>query len=743
MRQFMFVTTIAVWLIAAGCADIPIHDVSKSFAVEVSHISEGADPIQLDFLWVIDNSTSMVQEHRALSANFDQFVEILQSNLNIDIRLAVVTTDAVGDAGRFVNTPAQDYPPSAAQKHKEPCLGHIDCQKIYGPGWNCDVDGAEGLYNFNGSVNSECVFQCEHDGECCETFCTEECGADQSCVQTTCQDAPNAGCSIECRHPGEPSNGCIFPPDTAECPANIPKKLTLKNLDLFKCLAIVETVQTSSASMEQGLKAAWMALDSKGPNAEQVAGFLRPSAYLVIVFVTDEDDCSVHEDFCAPNDQCAKEKDKKDCLTGGGTCKTETAYSYYKGSEQKLCCGTIKKDYYNGCALLGDYLGATHHDLWYHPGKSDCSLNEDCPEGWVCVEVLEGIRKCRPDYYGFSNMADFWEPTGAPLFSLRPVVDYYSHFRSLKSDPAKVLVAAITGDALLHADDKQSMISAKCLGEEGDDGEMAIAAKLDRCVEYKSLKEADENNCSKEPDKEECRYFTAVKTDCVRQCYIASKGHKKNVKGARNSYVCESRFGQADFGSRYVQLSQMFGPNGVVANLCAEEGIAPALQRIADLIISRVTRVCLPLPVRRSQVNCNQDQDCEQFLVESLAATVEPGQAVCDTSSGFCKFECVAAQGCKGVGLVCNSSVGDCQEPIVVTKKYTTPDGTVEITELQLGAEDQSGYQFQFEPEDCCFPDPDTLECTGSRMAITFNENLAANATIEVKYAADLSGSDN
>ena len=726
-------------LAAGGCADIPIHDVSKSFAVEVSHISEGADPIQLDFLWIIDNSSSMVQEHRALSANFDQFVEILQSNLNIDIRLAVTTTDAVGQAGSFVNTPAQVYPLSAAQSHREPCLGAMDCQKLYGPGWSCQAVPAEEMHNFNGSVNTACVYRCEDDGECCQEFCTGDCGSDQSCVQDMCQDAPHDQCTIQCSHAGEQSSGCIYPPDTADCAPNLPEKLTLKNLDHFKCLATVEVVQSGSASMEQGLKSAWLALDPDGVNSNQSAGFLRPGAYLVIVFVTDEDDCSVHEEFCAPNDFCDSPSEIDKCQKSGGTCKTDVAYSYFRGEETKLCCGIIKKDYFDSCALMGDFLGVDHHELAYDPTLSDCVVDEDCPDDWTCVEQ-SGQFKCLPEIYGFSNMADFVEATGAPLFSMRPVVDYYSRFRSLKPDPAKVLVAAITGDALLAPGAEQSMISAKCLGEKGDAKDLAVAAKLAHCIEYKSLKEAAENNCEENPDVEACRYYSAVKTRCIRQCYVASKGNKKHAKRARNSYVCQSPFGQADYGARYIQLSQMFGPNGVVANMCAEEGIAPALQRIADLIISRVTKVCLPLPVRKSQVNCNVDDECREYLLDQLGVEATGPQALCDQTSGFCQFQCEAAEGCESLGLACNNATGHCQDPIVVTKKQTHLDGTVEITELDLGITDESGYQFKFEPEDCCFPDPETQECTGARMAITFNENLAANATVEVKYAADLSG---
>jgi hypothetical protein len=78
-----------------GCAEVPVHDVTKSFAVEVREITESGGPIKLDFLWVIDNSSSMCQEQYALAKSFANFQTQLQTYLNIDIRLAVTTTDAV------------------------------------------------------------------------------------------------------------------------------------------------------------------------------------------------------------------------------------------------------------------------------------------------------------------------------------------------------------------------------------------------------------------------------------------------------------------------------------------------------------------------------------------------------------------------------------------------------------------------------------------------------------------------
>jgi hypothetical protein len=58
-------------------------------------------------------------------------------------------------------------------------------------------------------------------------------------------------------------------------------------------VGVVGAEQRIEANLEQGINAALYALDKTGPNKEQAKAFLRDDAYLVIVFISDEDDCSV------------------------------------------------------------------------------------------------------------------------------------------------------------------------------------------------------------------------------------------------------------------------------------------------------------------------------------------------------------------------------------------------------------------------------------------------------------------
>lgn len=684
VRVGMF-AAVVVGLIGAGCAEVPVHDVTKTFGVEVREISENNGPIKLDFLWIVDNSSSMCQEQYALAQSFGNFRKQLQTYLNIDIRLAVTNTDAINNKGKFVYKPATKFPLACIEAKPLACLaaddgGADDCTDKYGEGWRCvDAgDNAEDIYNYNGSVNSYCTYRCSGFGECCSQFCGDSfgdtCQSDPGCLDQKCESASDQ-CNFSCRQAGKltsTGNGCVREPDTADCPTSTMGFLTNDTLEYFGCMAVVvDTNPDTQARMEQGLKSAWLALDKDGPNASQVGQFLRDDAYLVIAFVSDEDDCSIDDEYCSPAWTCQEDADCK----GMGKCKLDYGLSYAYSNPTKTCCGSIRADHYNKCALLGDYKGKVHHELAYNLTLADCEMDEDCDDGWACKEVLPGRKKCRPSIFSLSTIAAYpikksdgtYQDlrTGAPVFSLTPVSEFYSLFRGLKSDPGKVLIAVITGDAQVRASDAESLISDACMANE----------LLTKCQAYKSYKETADPACLVDPEAEACTEFAKMKTDCVRECYVASKGYAKNSDKAEYTHVCRSLFGQADFGSRYVKLAEMFGPNGMVSNICSEDGIAPALQTIAELIIKRVTKICLPLEPKP-----------DQSIVVIRTIKVKDPQTGAET----------------------------------------------EVAE-RLVEGDDADYRIEYPTQDCCFPGA-SGDCEGTLKAITFNDVQDPSAKIEVRY---------
>ena len=539
--------------------------------------------LQVDILWVLDNSTAMCQELLSLTRVFEQFTSKLTAATNIDIRTAVVSMDGYGGGGVFNSTAATNFPPACSETRVHPCLGNQDCEKKFGPGWECKSYSADDLYNMNRSINSYCVYRCQTSGDCCGAFCyKEECGSDQSCLLMQCDGAPTDKCSFECRNPGQGTSGsgCLQPPETGDCPPSVPSVLGMNTLDLFKCIATIGSQQAYTANIEQGLKAAWLALDPEGKNAAQAAGFLRPDAHLLIVFITNNDDCSVHENFASPNYTCETDDN---CLGGVGRCETDVYFSQKMGKQIKLCEGLIKKDYYSVCSMLGDFKGDAHHSCAYDLDCLDCESDEECDDGWYCKQG----KKCRPAIYSLSNIATYQTPPGTPIHSLSPVADFHARFKSLKTDESKVLVAAIVGDGIpvgpggkTGEPEQDSLISTACLENE----------KLTKCQEWVAANQTISKECQDDPKSTGCEVFFELKRECIRACYLASMGDPQNPTVAKATYICASELGKFDYGSRYFQLTEMFGANGIAANICNEGGISSALDLVAERLLTIATQ---------------------------------------------------------------------------------------------------------------------------------------------------------
>jgi len=557
-------------LLAAACNDVPVDTQCEGFTLQVAETQTSREPVKLDFLWVVDDSTSMCQEQAALAGSISQFIEVLQDYLNVDIRTSVVTTAALigSKAGKFNVIPADEFPPLCQEERLYPARSDLHCECAACVGWDaayadqcaqdgrCDggasspgyqsclagggctadlyvpqpgerpmgsgdaerlaglaglwvweppIGGLESTYNLNNSVNSTCQLRC---GE----------------GQPTVSEARERGTGIcrdwfldetmICQVPDLSNTGCIKPPDTDDCPDDLPAVLPAFNedgtvkygLEYFRCIATVGADQSTAANLEQGMKQAWLALDENGPNPLQICDpndpvlnddsksvaqkraecervFLRQNAFLIIIFVTDEDDCSVADDK------------------------------------------RIIAEDYNRCALLGDVD--------------------------VAPEVPAGDSRSDPR-------------------PLAPVFQYANRLRSLKQNPANVFVAAIVGDAW------------KAGGEANDPNG--------------ALSDGD--------------------VDQARADYFDSKTERTN-RLALNTSICASAFGRSDLGLRYIRLAEQFGPHGFRANICSDQGIGPSLTRIAEELISEVLYICLPRPVR-------QDEASGQELV-SVYKTPEGG----------------------------------------------------------------------------------------------------------------------
>ena len=231
---------------ALACNSHPLSPLEATLSASNHERITLAERTKLDFLFVVDNSQSMCEEQANLARNFRAISEFLFARLgdNADFRVAAVSTDmaADGHAGRFT------YATADTRSH-------------------CG-EGVEPL----GTALADC----------------DALLAGQGAILRSGPDG-NIG-----RH-------CDADPDPAKC-------LTTETERLFGCLV---GLGTDGSSFEQGLEAMRTALSCDGPNSGAFdacctedgrfdptcrpavePAFLRPDATLVVVIVSDEDDCS-------------------------------------------------------------------------------------------------------------------------------------------------------------------------------------------------------------------------------------------------------------------------------------------------------------------------------------------------------------------------------------------------------------------------------------------------------------------
>lgn len=430
----------ALAVAAAACNHTPVSNLEKSFTLKVEAGTGEDSRVKIDFLWVVDNSSSMCQEQAALSANFDTFVSSLETNFDVDARIAVTSVDAqcqnngttvFAARGKFNQQVIRSSPIACAESEKFACTNDDECSDCAVLG-ECDSDGEWRcsrpnldicLVNPNGTLNTSCQRRCDTDQECQDLF------GDPRYI---------------CLKPAG-NTGCVLPPPNSDCPDTMPpyleKNESVDNTNLFKCIAHVGVFQEQCLKYEQPMRAAYMALDPTGPNAAQAESFLRDDAYLVVIIISDEEDCSVAE------------------------------------------------------------------------GRDGMIVETDA-------------FRC-----GLFPTTD----SGGPLV---PVAHFINKFKALKEDPGRVIMATIAGDSTAESD------AARVLEREA----------------YLESK------------------------DDPRECYTGT-------------YICDSEVGTADYGSRFIELSAGFGPNGSFQNICSKDGLQDALVDIAATIVSVINRLCLPKPI--------------------------------------------------------------------------------------------------------------------------------------------------
>jgi hypothetical protein len=259
-----------------------------------------AREVDMDILWVVDNSGSMCQEQKALRENFDAFITTLDIAL-LDFHIAVTTTHAPGKDSSYRQEPVA-------------IEGHIQSTPQPIPGFEAECIGT---YDAGERVFTD--FAPTRDALAVAVACMAE--PDARLLEVT--DA-----QLNCAHPDSTTPGCaeatgavdrdgdgvfslgdVFP--LASEYRALPRVLRAQDystgdrIDVerlradFACMSMVGT---RGYGVEKGLQAAVAAvspeltgLTSESPSADIDApnhGFLRKDSAFTLIFVTDENDCS-------------------------------------------------------------------------------------------------------------------------------------------------------------------------------------------------------------------------------------------------------------------------------------------------------------------------------------------------------------------------------------------------------------------------------------------------------------------
>jgi hypothetical protein len=209
--------------------------------------------VNVDILFVIDNSGSMAGEQMQLRSQFPALYQTLRSAVGAlpDLHVGVTSTDL--GTGGFQITYCEDEGGDGGDLLANPSAG------LTGANWMID------------RTPEGCNITRQTDGTCTANDCdVSHCPEDGTAPLQLVTDAVN-GCP-RCRNFAQ----------TAD-----------------QTFAALGDLGTMGCGFEQPMEAMYKALDGNPANN----GFIRPDAMLAVIFITDEDDCSASTDQLFDNTQ--------------------------------------------------------------------------------------------------------------------------------------------------------------------------------------------------------------------------------------------------------------------------------------------------------------------------------------------------------------------------------------------------------------------------------------------------------
>jgi len=300
--------------------------------------------------------------------------------------------------------------------------------------------------------------------------------------------------------------------------------------------------------------------------------------------------------------------------------------------------------------------------------EDDCSTA--ITEGKYLKLINAGRCACEPDTQGCT--AD--GKCGGTPGTLMPTSYLVNYLKSLKEDPAQVVFAAVVGAPI--------------------------------------------PNSQTSPVDDETK---------IAERYYECKCDKTKPSLAVNTYVCLSAQGRADLGSRYIAVAQGFGPKfGQVSNICSDEGLRPALENIARLVVPLLNRVCLPRPLNRPCL----------ALCEKEFGDISRCKNLCRMPEEECKTTCMSffANDEERCDLVCYKE--ELIEVRVMDKdgnSYTVEYGT-EACPSDWDGKDLSVLRFSLDRNAPACEKFDPEKGFSEKNAIKFNCPLDPSVRLEINY---------
>ena len=309
---YKIVVTCFVVSIAFGCADREVSKVDPA-AAAVGKSEVAVEPNRdLDILFVIDNSISMAQEQQSLATNFPKFIkklEEIEGGLP-NVHIGVISTDVGVGVVNNITESCEEIGGDRGSLQYIARPEPAECNTIPAPPVECT--GLEDVFANTG--------------------------------QAFIRDVLNEdGLSRSRNYSSNPS---IDPdPELA---------------DRFSCIA---RLGRCGCGFEQPLEAMRMALDPASPNPIN-AGFLRPNAFLAVIIISDEDDCSMSDTSMLdsePTEEPGSIKGSYLCFKHGVVCDPDAPNQ----SGDKLNCrprpgsetnASDKSQYMKGVEGYADFL---------------------------------------------------------------------------------------------------------------------------------------------------------------------------------------------------------------------------------------------------------------------------------------------------------------------------------------------------------------------------------------------------